>query len=149
MNEFIRPLAICLFTRGDKILVAEGQDSVKGQTFYRPLGGGIEFGEYGYQTVARELREELGVEARDIRYLFTLENIFVYQGQKGHEIVLVYDGRLADESLYARDVIEGQDDGRLRFSAVWAPVAEFGPGRKILYPDGLYERLRAEGSSIR
>ena len=53
----IRPLAICLFSRGDQILVAEGFDPVKDETFYRPLGGAIEFGERAVQTLARELSE--------------------------------------------------------------------------------------------
>jgi len=40
----IRPIAICAFLRNNRILVAEGFDPVKDETFYRPLGGGIEFG---------------------------------------------------------------------------------------------------------
>jgi 8-oxo-dGTP pyrophosphatase MutT (NUDIX family) len=140
----IRPLAICIFRQGDKILVAEGRDPVKGETFFRPLGGGIEFGEYAHQTIARELREELGVEVSDLRYLFTLENIFVYHGQRGHEIVLVYDGRLGDADLYTREAIQGQEEGELFFTAVWKSLSEFEPGKKILYPTGLYERLRTD-----
>lgn len=71
----IRPLAICLFRRGDRILVAEGFDPVKGETFYRPLGGAIEFGERAVQTLIREFREEIGEEVADLRYLTTLENM--------------------------------------------------------------------------
>lgn len=44
--QTIRPLAICVFRHAGRILVAEGTDEVKGETFYRPLGGAIEFGEY-------------------------------------------------------------------------------------------------------
>jgi hypothetical protein len=44
MNE-IRPVALCVFRNNDGILVFEGYDDVKGETFYRPPGGGIEFGE--------------------------------------------------------------------------------------------------------
>lgn len=80
----VRPLAICVFRRGDSILVAEGHDRVKRQTFYRPLGGRIEFGERAAETVARELREEIQQEVRDLRYLGTLENIFTYEGQPGN-----------------------------------------------------------------
>ena len=35
---------------------------MKGQIFYRPLGGVIEFGERGAETVARELKEEIGAD---------------------------------------------------------------------------------------
>lgn len=41
----IRPLAICVFRHQDRILVAEGYDPVKDEHFYRPLGGGNEFGD--------------------------------------------------------------------------------------------------------
>ena len=74
----IRPIAICLFRYENKILVAEGKDPIKDQTFYRPLGGGIEFGERSEETIRREIREELNEEVTALRYLGTLENIFVF-----------------------------------------------------------------------
>ena len=57
----IRPLAICVFLHQGRILVSVGYDSVKKQTFYRPLGGKIEFGEPSAETVRRELMEEIGI----------------------------------------------------------------------------------------
>jgi NADH pyrophosphatase NudC (nudix superfamily) len=63
MNQ-IRPLAICVFRREDRILVAEGFDPVKQEHFYRPLGGGIEFGENSVETISREIREEINAEIR-------------------------------------------------------------------------------------
>ncbi len=139
----IRPLAICVFRHGDRILAARGYDAVKKQTYYRPLGGRIEFGETGAQTVAREIQEEIGAAVKDLRYLVTLENIFVYNGQPGHEIVLVYDGTFVDESLYERDCIEGyEDDDQPPFEAYWKSLDEFrGEGAPPLYPDGLLESL--------
>lgn len=144
MEEKIRPLAICLFRRGERILVMEGYDPTKRERFFRPLGGGIEFGERGWETVQRELREEIQAEAQDIRYLFTLENIFTFNGQRGHEIVLVYDGSLGDESLYEREVIEGTEYDpfcKTPMRARWMRADEFGKGGAILYPSGLLERL--------
>jgi 8-oxo-dGTP pyrophosphatase MutT (NUDIX family) len=137
----IRPLVICLFRRADKILVAEGYDSHKPETFYRPLGGRIEFGGYARQALDRELREEINAEVKDARYRFTLENIFTHNGEAGHEIVLVYDGTFVDESLYRREVIEGQEDSGVPFRAVWKSLAEIAAGDWPLYPDRLLERL--------
>jgi len=68
----IRPLAICVFRNQERILVAEGYDSVKKQTFYRPLGGRIEFGEWSYETICRELMEELGVKVKTVCVLSQL-----------------------------------------------------------------------------
>ena len=139
----IRPLAICLFRHKDRILVAEGYDPVKKEAFYRPLGGGIEFGEYSEQTIRRELLEEIGAEVCELKYLGTLENIFVFNGTPGHEIVQVYNGSLRDIKLYEQTVIVGQEvDIDDTFRAVWKHIDEFGDGKSILYPTGLLEILR-------
>ncbi len=119
----------------------EGHDEVKGNTFYRPLGGTIEFGEPGADTVARELMEEIHARVIAIRYLGTLENIFVYNGQKGHEIVLVYAGELADPRFYDLPVISGREDDGEEFRAVWMPINDFRKGRAILYPDKVLDLL--------
>jgi 8-oxo-dGTP pyrophosphatase MutT (NUDIX family) len=144
MSNQIRPLAICIFRNGDRILVGEGYDPVKQETFYRPLGGGIEFGELAEETIHRELREEVGAEAVSVQYLFTLENIFTFNGEPGHEIVMVFDGRLAENALYERKIIEGEEFDPFRkapLKAVWKQIDEFGL-QSPLYPEGLLERLK-------
>lgn len=144
MPKQIRPLAICVFRNGDRILVGEGYDPVKRETFYRPIGGGIEFGERAEEALRREVREEIGAEIESVRYLFTLENIFTFNGDAGHEIVMVFDARFTDDGWYARQVISGREfDGNqhLPFKAVWKRLDEFGP-QAPLYPDGLVELLR-------
>ena len=138
----IRPIAICLFRHDGKILVFEGYDPRKDETFYRPLGGGIEFGERSVDTIRRELREEIGAEVRNLVYLGTLENIFTFDGKPGHEIVQVYDGVLTESGLYEQAVILGHEaDVEEHFRAMWKSLDEFGPGESILYPDGLLEML--------
>ena len=138
----IRPIAICVFRNNDRILVAEGYDPIKKQLFYRPLGGGIEFGEKSEDTVRRELMEEIRAEVGDVWYLGTLENIFVFNGTPGHEIVQVYDGALKESGLYDQAVIAGQEaDINESFQAVWMSLDEFGDGKSILYPSGLLEML--------
>ena len=143
MNQ-IRPLAICVFRNKDRILVAEGYDPIKGETFYRPLGGGIEFGERSEETVCRELMEEIGVELKQdtLKYLGAVENIFTFNGTPGHEIVLVYDGALIDSRLYDQAVISGKEANGEEIHAVWKNLDEFGAGKSILYPVGLLEMLR-------
>jgi 8-oxo-dGTP pyrophosphatase MutT (NUDIX family) len=139
----IRPLAICVFRNKDRILVAEGYDPVKKQIFYRPLGGAIEFGERSEDTVRRELMEEIGAEVGKVWYLGTLENIFVFNGEPGHEIVMVYDGVLTESGLYEQAEVEGNEaEVGESFKAVWKSLDEFGEGRSILYPTGLLELLR-------
>ena len=138
----IRPLAICVFRNNNRILVAEGYDPVKKDTFYRPLGGGIEFGEKSEDTVRRELMEEINAEVGDVWYLGTLENIFVFNGTPGHEIVQVFDGVLKESGLYDQTVIVGKEaEIDESFTAIWKNIDEFGEGKSILYPTGLLELL--------
>ena len=132
--EKIRPIAICVCLDRHRILVTEFYE--KGRLYYRPLGGTIEFGERGEETVRREFREEINADLTEVRYLGTLENIYTDGEMRGHEIVLVYDGRLTDISLYKKEVIQGDELGD-PFRAVWKRLDEFGPGKPPVYPDGL------------
>jgi 8-oxo-dGTP pyrophosphatase MutT (NUDIX family) len=140
----VRPLAICVFRHQNRILVMEGYDPLKKEHFYRPLGGGIEFGEPGSETVCRELMEEINVEVdpQSLKYLGTLENIFTFNGEPGHEIVMIYDGALKDSGLYERTVIMGREVDGEEFRAIWKNIDEFGVGKSILYPTGLLEMLQ-------
>ena len=143
----IRPLAICIFRHQDRILVAEGYDEVKGEYFYRPLGGGIEFGEPSTETICRELMEEIDVEVdkESLKYLGAVENIFYFNGNPGHEIILIYDGALKDTGLYEQAEIMGKEVDGEEFCAVWKSIDEFGEGKATLYPTGLLEMLVPKG----
>lgn len=142
----IRVLAMCAFRRDDKVFVSEGYDSQKDQTYYRAIGGGIEFGERAVDALQREVQEELEAPIQDLEYLGTLENIFVYEGRHGHEICMIFDGgfveawRNADES-----VAQGTDDGKhgeeILYTARWIPLDDFRQGKLQLYPQGLLELL--------
>ncbi len=137
----IRPLAMCVFRNHDRILVNQGYDSLKDEYFYRPLGGGIEFGEYGYQTIEREFREELGEEVTGITYLGTLESLFYYKDHKGHELVMVYDGQFTNPAVYAQDELTGREDDGSTFRVYWKELDFFRRGQAPLYPDGLLALL--------
>ena len=137
----IRVIAICVFRHRDSIFVGDGIDDVKQEMFYRPLGGGVEFGETGRDAVVREVREEINTEIRDLLYIETIENIFVHNGQPMHEIVLVYEGRFRDDSYYDSSWSVVGDEEGTAFKAIWVPLNEFREGKKILYPAGLLELL--------
>ena len=87
MTKKIRPIAIGVIYNGERILAFEGYDPTKDQTYYRPPGGGIEFGELSVKTLEREFREEMNAELCDVDYIGTLENIFEAHNRRGHEIV--------------------------------------------------------------
>ncbi|MBD0335559.1 MAG: NUDIX hydrolase [Cyanobacteria bacterium Co-bin13] len=132
----MRAIAICLFRHQGRILVSEGFDSVKQETFFRPLGGGIDFCETSRDAIVREIREELGAEIADVQLLGVLESIFLYLGKPGHEIVFVYDARFVDASLYDQEQLAVQE-GDLQFTATWKSLTEMtGPARRLV-PEGL------------
>jgi len=119
LRRWARPLALAVIRRGDAILVFEVVDEVKGVTGYRPPGGTIEFGERSEDAVIREIREELSAELTDLRPLGTLENIFRFRGEASHEIIVVYQGRLADATFYERETIDGVEANGERLSCSW------------------------------
>ena len=138
----IRPISLCLCSHHGKILVFEGYDTIKEEYFYRPLGGGIEFGEYSINTIHREIQEEVQLSLENVQYLFTLENIFICDGIQGHEIVQVYDGKLQDPTIYLRELVGHEDDPEhTAFRALWISKKDLDTEGRPLYPDGLYEKL--------
>ena len=60
-----------------------------GTTTYLP-GGHIEFGETGRQALAREMKEEMNVDATVGPLLGVVENSFIQHGKPHAEINLVY-----------------------------------------------------------
>jgi ADP-ribose pyrophosphatase YjhB (NUDIX family) len=137
----IRPIAIGVMMHEGRLFVVEGHDPMKNEIFYRPPGGGIEFGERGQETLEREFREEFDAGLAGIRYLGALENIFTCNGKPGHEIVLCYEAKFADPAFYQQETAAGHEDNGQSFQAVWKVLADFQEGRAILYPEGLLDLL--------
>jgi ADP-ribose pyrophosphatase YjhB (NUDIX family) len=138
----IRAIALAVVRNEDRLLVFRAYDEVKGSFFYRPLGGGIEYGERGVDAVVREMKEETGADLIDVRYLGTLENIFTHNGETGHEIVLLYGGRLANQALYDRDEIDVVEGDGTRLTGMWVSLADCESGTRRLVPEELLEFLR-------
>ncbi len=138
----IRPIAICLFRNGNRILVSEGFDTVKQNYYYRPLGGGIEYGESSQAAVVREIQEELSLEVENLQLISVIENIFTYEGEQGHEIVFVFDGEFSDKSLYKLDEIDGyEQEANVRFKAKWRSLDEIEKNGSRLVPKDLANLL--------
>jgi ADP-ribose pyrophosphatase YjhB (NUDIX family) len=136
----IRPKVVCVFSRGDEILVGSHVDRVKAERFYGPPGGGIEFQEYAIDALRREMREELDTELEEVEFLGVIQNVFTHQGAPKHEIAFIYTARFADPSFYALDEIMG-DEGGEPYPVRWMPLAHFAPGGPPLYPTGVYDLL--------
>lgn len=138
-NE-IRVLALAILQRDDgKILLEKGRDTVKNEVFYRPLGGGVEFGEKGEQALIREFREEIDKVIEIEEALGTIENIFEWQGSPGHQIILLYRCAFVDPADYAFAHIprvDGNPD-----HTYWRSISDIEAENAKLYPYGIAEFL--------
>jgi 8-oxo-dGTP pyrophosphatase MutT (NUDIX family) len=144
MTVGIRVLAIAVFREGDRILVARGVDPATGEPFYRPLGGGVEFGERAETALRREMMEELGATIDDVRPIAVLENIFEYAGRPGHEIIFVFDARFSDPSWYLRPELPVTEAGSGWEPARWISIEALSSGPERLVPRGLLSLLRTQ-----
>jgi NADH pyrophosphatase NudC (nudix superfamily) len=105
----IRPVALLAAIKNNKILVIDGHNYNKHEDFYRLIGGGIEFGETGAEALKREVKEEINVEIKNVKYLGLIENVFNYEGKDMHEIILLYKADFKDKNIYKRKEIEIAD----------------------------------------
>jgi ADP-ribose pyrophosphatase YjhB (NUDIX family) len=139
MQRHVRPIAIAIIERDDELLVERGIDPVAQKIYYRPLGGGIEFGEMAEDTVRREFVEELGLAVERIEPITVLQNHFVYAGEERHEIIFVFKAEFTAPEDYLQDTYERQD--KLEAKVSWVKKEAFRQNKLILYPNGLADLL--------
>lgn len=140
MNKFkeIRPIVLGLAMKDNKLLVSEGFDNVKKQTFYRCLGGGIEFLEKSTDALKREFKEEINIDIVIKDFLGISENIFTYEGKNAHELVFYYNINILDKD-YKEEYVVTDDNGQSK--AVWIDINEFKSRNKILYPQEVFKYI--------
>lgn len=131
---------MCLIRCGDTILLSKGYDKKKKQSFYRFLGGSLQFGERLEDGVKREIKEELGCEVENLKFLTVVENIFTFEEKNGHQVVFLYTCDLSDKSLYGKEEIHIIED-TYEVDAKWIPIKELQEGGIPLYPKHDYSEL--------
>ena len=124
MDKFkeIRPIALGLAIKNNKLLVSEGFDKVKNETFYRCLGGGIEFLEKGEEALKREFLEEINIDITVKDFLGISENIFTYQGKKAHELILFYSIEIPNKNYQEEYKVIDEHGETI---AKWIDIDEF------------------------
>src|SRR3989338_5403984 len=140
INNRIRIKVMCMITDGDRVLAVHGRDNVKGEDFYRVLGGSMQFGETSEEGVRREIREELNSEIEDLKFLDVVENTFVYKGKPGHEIIFLFQGTLADKEIYKKAKIHIAEE-EYEFDAEWVFLKDVRAGTARLYPEYDYSKI--------
>lgn len=134
MDKFkeIRPIVLGIAIKDNKILVGEGYDTVKCQTFYRCLGGGIDFLEKSNEALKREFLEEIHANISIDKFLGVCENIFTFNGKNAHEIIFMYTVTIDDESYKDEYHVT---DAKTPYYAKWIDIDDVKNGKLILYPE--------------
>jgi len=65
-----------------------------GKKYYFFPGGHIEFSESAKESLAREIKEELGLDIRRSFFIGGSEHQFIEDGKKHHEINLAFDAKV-------------------------------------------------------
>ena len=136
----IKIKAMCIFHKGGKILISKHFDKVINKYFYRVLGGGINFSETSEAGVRREIQEELLSDVENLKLIDVIENIFIFEGNKGHEISFLYKGDLVRKELYLQNPIHIIED-TYEFDAEWVAINDILTGEIPLYPAFNYKTL--------
>jgi ADP-ribose pyrophosphatase YjhB (NUDIX family) len=133
----IRVKALAWIEDKDMLFVVRMHDSVKGDDYYRPVGGSVEFGERAHETVVREVREELDTEIELIESPFVVENHFVCDGKVGHEIDFLFPARFTDPAFYERKIFRLVEANGDEADALWIRIADCVSGNLRLVPEEL------------
>ncbi|MFM2064028.1 MAG: hypothetical protein RLZZ507_3699 [Cyanobacteriota bacterium] len=137
----IRVIVLALIRDGDRIFVSEGYDPTKQSTFYRALGGGVEFGETSLIALEREFQEEIQADLSNIRYLSCIENLFIYDGKQGHEIIQLYQCEFADPKFYQIESLTFSETPEKKHRALWVEIEKFKSGELRLVPEVFFDYL--------
>jgi ADP-ribose pyrophosphatase YjhB (NUDIX family) len=137
----IKTKALCIFRYQDKVLLSQGYDPSKDEIYFRPIGGGIEFGETSTQAIAREVLEEIQQQICKTKLLGVLENLFTFDGQQGHEIVFVYEAEFIDSHIYKQHHIQGCETNGHTYIAQWLSREKIALNQYPVYPKGIEQWL--------
>ena len=122
---------------GIRYYLPKAYDPNKDEYFFRPIGGGIEFGETSVQAIEREVLEEIQQQIAQPKLICVLENLFSFDGQQGHEIVFVYGAEFVDSALYKEAEIQGHETNGFTYIAQWLSREQIEFSRFPVYPKGI------------
>ncbi|WP_342588096.1 NUDIX hydrolase [Agrobacterium rosae] len=108
----------------------------------RPLGGSVEFGESAKDAVIREFKEEIETDVSILAGPMVLENVYVHEGERRHEILFIFDLAFPDGAFEGQEHIRFKEDDGTSMVASWYDLRELDTdGKPELYPQGLKSRL--------
>ena len=106
MNPSAANVAIIKNSEGEILVTLRKQEPAKG-TLDLP-GGFTEIGETSEEGVKREVMEETGLKVTDVRYLFSLPNVYRYSGIDVPTLDMFYECDIEDETVMAANDDEAE-----------------------------------------
>ncbi|MDB9306815.1 NUDIX hydrolase [Nodularia spumigena CS-591/12] len=128
-------------TQSERIFVSQGYDSLKQESYYRALGGGVDFGETSQAALKREFQEEIQADLTNINYLGCIESIFICNGKQGHEIIQLYECDFVDSKFYQLESLIFSESKNHQHKALWVDISEFKSGKLRLVPEAFFAYL--------
>lgn len=131
--------------RDGRVLLARDD----GSDFWYMPGGRCELMEASADTLAREMREELGAAVGVGRLLWVIENFFGHLGRRWHELAFYYAIELPPGSPYLDGTREhrGSERGGEPFTLRWFRLDDLDDVE--LYPSILRRGLREPREGVR
>lgn len=139
----IRVKSLGLHWRDKRLLAFEVLDDAGNVKGVRPLGGSVEFGESWQDALVREFNEELKIDIIVLNEPFVMENIYVNEGETGHEILFIAEVLFPPGAYETVDEIKFAEDNGEICTARWFDLNELGKNRIELFPVGLKNRVTA------
>lgn len=136
-SNLIRLKSLAWIEDDRALFVVRNRDAVKGDDYYRPIGGSVNFGEKTAEALLREVNEELAATISITGDPLIVENIFVCDGVTGHEIDYLYPARFTDPGFYTRKTYALHEDSGQTFDALWIKIDACLNGEFRLVPEEL------------
>jgi len=144
-KQKIRVITVALIRDGDRIFLSQGCDPATGRTFWRPLGGGVHFGETSAAALHREFCEEIGQSIEILSPPILFENLFTFNDSPGHEIILMHEARFSDEAMRSAEPFSFVEAGSSSSAHVvqWVSIDQLRNGPDPLFPGGLLNYIES------
>ncbi|MDX1905708.1 MAG: NUDIX domain-containing protein [Bacteroidia bacterium] len=134
----VQAAVLCLLRKNDQLLVTEGYDRIREMTYYRPICGNLEFGEYSWEAARRILHQYVGHETQELSFIGPVESILTLEEQSVHELFFVFEVMSGHRDTHRSPLAH---ETNLPARAVWKSIQDFRRGQLVLYPEGLLDML--------
>lgn len=118
MEKPIRKAVRCYLIKDNKVVVIKYKEGNKKVGYYDIPGGKIESGESAKKAAIREMKEETGIEVRNLKY-------------KGN-MIIEYPNRIYDFEIFISNDCEGQPQESEENMSKWIDIKELLQEEKIL-----------------